>query len=1008
MTTPGGLGNMPLPGTGTPVGGGGILSGIAGTLGGSNTLQTSIDALTRAVNTLSGIMGSMNNGGASGSGTGGRGPGGGFPGMINPFGRNNMPGMGGGGPGGAGNVSRPATFGAGIATMASAAASYGNQQMPFQLGLNAYSTISQLGMNPNTGLTNGNTLMRQAIGMGGQNYNVLANNGFDALQMTQQLQFLGGSPTFNRTQLGRAGFGATAGFGLTNPMLSGSQSASLAQQLFAPATSQNFIALGYGASPRALGGGKPSNMAQIMQTILRGWYDKNSVSNRTLYSDLSQGGRGYANLQALGLNPTQMGPALEGYNQLFQRGMSATQAQALFTQAARSGSAGAQARSQLSSMGVKTAGSDIQLIRNAQSVTTSRSADTANAFNSALGTSTSLLGSFNNALNKILDSTGLNNVLGYSGGVAGAFSATNHATGILGTAGLTTMLMRLFGGGAAGAGAGAAGTAASGASGGVIARVLGSLGMGGASAAGGSGMLAGAAPLAGAAAGAGSAVAGLGLLFNALRVRAKSTGWGGAFLESPQDLNRDPAFTGRFGPVFTKAQAAGTPDPTSRQQQGRAGKSSTAGGGGSAMAAIAAAESQLGVPYHFGMEKPGVGFDCSSLMQWAYKQAGVDLPRTSQMQWSSLSRRSVAMDQVQPGDLVFSAGSEGTSNSPGHVGMMISNNRLIEAPHTGDHVKIIGYNPKAWSHAARPGKGGGLGILPGSNTGNSANTGLYGNMGADMGNYGSINEVDIISAGGGGFAGGMASVQQSGNASSGGSGGPTGGFGGIPSNKRAIAAIARQIASRYGWGSGKNWDDFKKLENQEAGWRVDATNPTSRAYGLPQALPGDKMASAGKDWKTNPATQLKWMFGYIKGRYGSPSGAWRHEQAMNWYGDGGPTGGGIEIVGDRGPEIRLTGTGSNILDNAQSMALMKAVSTKPTQSPWKNIMNSDVPGGRMIDPLRPMHSNIVLNFRPGSIVLQAPKNSGSDSSASGRHMAAQFVKALANEDLYEAIAGGDK
>lgn len=1006
MTTPGGLGNIPLPGTGTPVGGGGILSGIAGTLGGSNTLQTSIDALTRAVNTLSGIMGSMNNSGASGAGSGGRGPGGGFPSMVNPFGRNNVPGIGGGGPGGTGNIGRPATFGAGIATLASAAASYGNQQMPFQLGLNAYSTISQLGMNPSTGLTNGNALMKQAIGMGGQNYNVLANNGFDALQMTQQLQFLGGNPMFNRTALGRAGLGSAAGFGLTNPMLSGSQSAGLAQNLYSPGVSQNFIALGYGGSPRALGGGKPSNMGQVMQTILRGWFNKNSVSPGTLYQNLSQGGAGYYNLQALGLNPTQTAPVLEGYNQLFRRGLSANQAQSLFSEAARSGGQGQSARDRLSQLGVKTATSDIQAIRNAQSATTSRSADTANAFNSALSSSTKLLGAFNSAINKILDSTGLNNVLGGAGGIAGAFSSTNHATGTLASAGLTAMLVRLFTKGAGGA---AAGGAASSAGGGILGRVLGGLGGGAASGAGG-GLLSGlgGGALAGGIAAGGATIGGLGLLFNALRVRAKSTGWGGAFLESPQDLNRDPAFTGRFGPVFTKSQAAGTPDPSSRQQQGKGGKSSTSRGGGSAMAAIAAAESQLGVPYHFGMEKPGVGFDCSGLMQWAYKQAGVDIPRTSQMQWSSLSKRAVPMDQVQPGDLVFAAGSDGTASAPGHVGMMISNNRLIEAPHTGDNVKIVGYNPKAWSHAARPGRGGGLGLLPGNNTGNSSSTGLYGNAGADMGNYGSVNEVDIISAGGGGMMGGMTSVQQKGNISSGGSSGATGGFGGIPSNKRAIAAIARQIASSYGWGSGKNWDDFKKLENQEAGWRVDATNPTSGAYGLPQALPPDKMASAGKDWRTNPSTQLKWMFNYIKGRYGSPSGAWRHEQAVNWYGAGGHSGGGgLEIVGDRGPEVRLTGTGSTMLDNSQSMSLLKAISNQPAQTPWKNMMNAGTSGGKTIDPLKPSHANVVLNFRPGSIVIQAPKQ-GSDSSASGRQMASQFVKALANEDLYEAIAGGDK
>ena len=65
--------------------------------------------------------------------------------------------------------------------------------------------------------------------------------------------------------------------------------------------------------------------------------------------------------------------------------------------------------------------------------------------------------------------------------------------------------------------------------------------------------------------------------------------------------------------------------------------------------------------------------------------------------------------------------------------------------------------------------------------------------------------------------------------------------------------------------------------------RYSATNPSSGAYGIPQSLPASKMASAGADWQTNPATQIAWGLGYIQGRYGSPCGAWAHSQAHNWY-----------------------------------------------------------------------------------------------------------------------------
>lgn len=76
---------------------------------------------------------------------------------------------------------------------------------------------------------------------------------------------------------------------------------------------------------------------------------------------------------------------------------------------------------------------------------------------------------------------------------------------------------------------------------------------------------------------------------------------------------------------------------------------------------------------------------------------------------------------------------------------------------------------------------------------------------------------------------------------------------------------------------------LNKLFNKESRWRTGARNPSSGAFGIPQALPGDKMASAGSDWRTNPATQIKWGLGYIKGRYGTPCNAWGHSQRVGWY-----------------------------------------------------------------------------------------------------------------------------
>jgi hypothetical protein len=107
-----------------------------------------------------------------------------------------------------------------------------------------------------------------------------------------------------------------------------------------------------------------------------------------------------------------------------------------------------------------------------------------------------------------------------------------------------------------------------------------------------------------------------------------------------------------------------------------------------------------------------------------------------------------------------------------------------------------------------------------------------------------------------------------------------------PPPARAPSGSAQQIAmgmlGSYGWSSSQ-FSCLDSLWNQESGWNVYATNTTSGAYGIPQALPGSKMASAGADWQTDAATQIRWGLSYIKSLYGSPCGAWGHEEADGWY-----------------------------------------------------------------------------------------------------------------------------
>lgn len=105
----------------------------------------------------------------------------------------------------------------------------------------------------------------------------------------------------------------------------------------------------------------------------------------------------------------------------------------------------------------------------------------------------------------------------------------------------------------------------------------------------------------------------------------------------------------------------------------------------------------------------------------------------------------------------------------------------------------------------------------------------------------------------------------------------------------AAQQIAMSMMGQYGWGL-QHWPALKALWQRESGWKVNARNPSSGAYGIPQALPASKMASAGSDWRTNPATQIKWGLGYIKGRYGNPTIANAFQKSHNWYSQGGHVG----------------------------------------------------------------------------------------------------------------------
>lgn len=104
-----------------------------------------------------------------------------------------------------------------------------------------------------------------------------------------------------------------------------------------------------------------------------------------------------------------------------------------------------------------------------------------------------------------------------------------------------------------------------------------------------------------------------------------------------------------------------------------------------------------------------------------------------------------------------------------------------------------------------------------------------------------------------------------------------------PANPTSAEALGQELLVSYGGFSSSQWPCLYDLWERESGWNVYAENGASGAYGIPQSLPADKMASIAPDWQTNPATQIKWGLTYIKTTYGTPCNAWSNEEAYGYY-----------------------------------------------------------------------------------------------------------------------------
>ena len=242
--------------------------------------------------------------------------------------------------------------------------------------------------------------------------------------------------------------------------------------------------------------------------------------------------------------------------------------------------------------------------------------------------------------------------------------------------------------------------------------------------------------------------------------------------------------------------------------------------GPQASAVLAYAQAQLSKPYEWAAAGPAT-FDCSGLTMMAFRQVGLDFIHNAYAQYEATKQYAVASADLQPADLVFFGPNEAGIH---HVGIYVGNGVFIDAPDRGTLVRFDTLGP-GWDYlgATRP-------------LASSSTAGLAGSPGGALGATGGLDENQ---------------------------------------------AFARAL-------SDATWDPSQfsslvQLWNQESNWDPKSLNPTSGAYGIPQALPADKMASAGSDWATDPFTQIIWGTGYIQDRYGTPAAALAHEKSFGWY-----------------------------------------------------------------------------------------------------------------------------
>ncbi len=456
---------------------------------------------------------------------------------------------------------------------------------------------------------------------------------------------------------------------------------------------------------------------------------------------------------------------------------------------------------------------------------------------------------------------------------------------------------------------------------------------------------------------------------------------------------------------------------------------------------IARAKSWLNVDYAYGAGSksgPGPGtnrfgksfnraFDCSSFIQASFWQgAGIDPGRTTGVQ--EQAGKHVPWDEIQPGDIVVR-----DTGGSGHVGLYLGEGQMIHAPTSGKKVSIVPLNKDNFEQARRIiGEVDGTGEPSWSEDGDTDTTkdgtgsqptiaaspafGLFDQeidmlrmfaaMGASGGFTGSSDASDQVDP----EVKGWTPSEDVDPTGAGSSDDPdnetktdrTTKSKGIDPNKVAIPAVtpgsdlarqniakAQPLAASYGWADGRDWNALLALWQKESSWNHKAENKGSGAYGIPQSLPGDKMAAEGADWRDNPDTQIKWGLKYIKGRYGDPEGAWAHSVAVNWYAKGA-----WELPHD---QVATVHKGEMIIPAGQARTIRDALVEENLKAGAS--LAGDAPAS-----LSGAGGDVHITFDPGSIQLTITGTQGGEQV--GREAVRGMLAELEQTRQYRKIAKG--